>query len=80
MDKKYLYKGTDITIDIIMKIEHVVRIIAEKSRSGFDDCYREFAGSKTYIALQNTESVLWAESAEFIVDEYYRELGRQREN
>ena len=27
----------------------------------------------TYAALQKTESLLWAESAEFIVGEYYRE-------
>ena len=73
MDKKYIYKGTDITIDIIMKVEHVVRIIAQISDRGFDECYRDFLNSKTYSALQNTESVMWAESAEFIVAEYYRE-------
>jgi hypothetical protein len=73
MDKKYVYKGTDITIDVIMKIEKVVRIIAEKERRDFDDCYRDFMNSGTYVALQNTNSAMWAESAEFIADEYYRE-------
>ena len=74
METKYIYKGTDITIDIIMKIEHVVRIIAQKSGCDFDECYRDFLNSKTYIALQNTESVMWAECAEFIVEEYFREM------
>jgi hypothetical protein len=34
---------------------------------------KEFYESRTYKALQNTESVLWAESSEFIVDELFRE-------
>jgi len=73
MENRYVYKGQDITLDVIMKIEHVVRIIAKKENRKFDDCYKEFIDSKTYIALQNTDSVMWAESAEFIADEYFRE-------
>ena len=73
MNSIYVYKGQDITLDILMKTENVIRIIAEKERRNFDDCYKGFVDSKTYIALKNTDSVMWAESAEFIADEYFRE-------
>lgn len=56
-----------------MKIENVVRLISEKEQRTFDESYMDFATSVTYRVLQNTETLMWAESAEFIVDEYYRE-------
>ena len=74
MKNKYVYRGQDITIDVIMKIEHVARLIAEKKTCEFEQAYSDFIVSKTYAALQITESVMWAESAEFIVDEYFREF------
>ena len=74
MVNKYIYRGQDVTTDIVMKIEHVVHLIAEKNSCDFESAYHDFIDSKTYAALQKTESVMWAESAEFIVDEYYREL------
>ena len=73
MYNKYIYRGQDITTDVVMKIEHVVHLIAEKKSCDFEQTYRDFIMSKTYAALQKTESVMWAESAEFIVDEYFRE-------
>jgi len=73
MENRYVYKEQDITIDVIMKIENIARIISEKKCLNFDDCYEDFINSGTYAALQNTNSVMWAESAEFIVDEYFRE-------
>ena len=74
MKNKYVYRGQDITTDVIMKIEHVTHLIAEKKSCDFEQAYRDFVLSKTYAALQKTESVMWAESAEFIVDEYFREF------
>ena len=74
MESKYIYKNQDITLDVIMKIEQIVRLIGEKENKEFDACYLLFLNSKTYQTLQNTASLLWAENAEFIVDEYYREL------
>jgi len=47
----------------------VFAFIPGLKRLGFPAHY-----TKTYAALQNTTSVMWAESAEFIVDEYYREI------
>jgi hypothetical protein len=76
LNNRIHYKDTDITFDLLMKIEHVVRVIAGRERMDFDSAYRAFAASATYGALMNPASVLWAESAEFIADEYGRESGR----
>jgi hypothetical protein len=56
-----------------MKIEDVVTKIAAKESKDFDKVYGDFLQSSTYRALQNTNTILWSESAEFVVDEYYRE-------
>ena len=74
MKNKYVYRRQDITTDVIMKIEHVVHLIAEKNSCDFEQAYRDFIVSKTYAALQKTESVMWAESSEFIADEYFIEI------
>ena len=76
METKYLYKGEDITIDIMFKIEHIVNILAERDNKNFDTVFAEFLTSNTYRILQQTDSLLWAESSEFIVDEYDREKNR----
>ena len=74
MNKKYVYHGIDITLDIYEKIRSVVEMIAEKEQKTFDETYLLFASTKTYHALENTASLMWSESAEYIVDEYYREI------
>jgi ssRNA-specific RNase YbeY (16S rRNA maturation enzyme) len=76
MENKYVYKDQDITIDVLMKIEDVVNKIAQKESKQFDEVYLNFLDSKTYRALQNTNSLLWQESAEFIIDDYYRERAK----
>ncbi|MDR0896591.1 MAG: hypothetical protein LBN04_01915 [Oscillospiraceae bacterium] len=73
MNDRYFYKGQDITLDILMKTEHVVRLIADRTGQPFDRCLIDFSASRTYQSLQNTDTVMWAESAEFIADEYFRE-------
>ncbi|MDR3077934.1 MAG: hypothetical protein LBV15_04120, partial [Planctomycetota bacterium] len=67
------YKDQDITVDILFKEEHLVSMLAEKEGRKFDDVYADFLQSQTYEALQNTATLLWSESSEFIIDEYYRE-------
>ncbi|BCJ96687.1 hypothetical protein acsn021_42560 [Anaerocolumna cellulosilytica] len=79
MLNRYLYKGEDITLDIIMLVEHVVRLIAERTEEDFDKCLYEFYKSKVYESLQKTNSLLWTESAEFIADEYFRKKEEERE-
>ncbi len=74
MEAKYFYKGQDITIDLMFKIEHVVNILSEREGKDFDTMLAEFLASKTYETLQKTDNLLWAESSEFIADEYGREL------
>jgi len=76
METKYIYKGQDITIDMMFKIEHIVNIIAERENKDFDTVFADFLNSNTYRILQQTDNLLWAESSEFIVDEYDREKNR----
>ena len=70
---KIMYNGQDINFIVIQKTEHIVNIIAEKENISFDSAYAKFLASRLYMALQNPASLLWAENAEFIADEYYRE-------
>jgi hypothetical protein len=73
MKDKYIFKGQDITTDVLFKIEQIASILAEKERNSFDDSYAAFVSSNTYNILKRIDNLYWAESAEFIVDEYYRE-------
>lgn len=73
MLNKYIYKGENITLDIIIKIEQVTRLIAKYTNRSFDDCLCDFYDSRAYEALEKTTSLMWSENAEFIVEEYFRE-------
>ena len=73
METKYVYKGQDITMDLIFKIEHIVNILSERNNRDFDTVFAEFLASDTYRILQQTDNLFWTESSEFIVDEYDRE-------
>jgi hypothetical protein len=70
---KIMYNGQELTFLIVQKIEHIVGIIAEREKISFDAAYSNFIASTIYKSLQNPASLLWAESAEFIVDEFYCE-------
>ena len=72
MESKYTYHGIDITLDVYEKIRTVVELIAKREHKTFDESYFLFSSSPVYEALQNEESLMWAESAEYILDEYYR--------
>ena len=73
MTGKYIFKDEDITTDVLFKIEQIVSILAENEHIPFDDAYEMFISSNTYNILSRTNNLFWAESAEFIADEYYRE-------
>jgi hypothetical protein len=73
METKYSYKGQDITTDMIFKIEHIVNILTERESKDFNVVLASFFISDTYRILQQTDNLLWAESSEFIADEYDRE-------
>jgi hypothetical protein len=70
---KYIFKDEDITTDVLFKIEQIVSILAENENITFDDAYAMFVSSNTYSILSRTNNLFWAESAEFIADEYYHE-------
>ena len=75
MKGRCIFKNQDITTDVFFKIEQISNILAKKENISFDDAYEKFISSNTYIILNRTDNLYWAESAEFIADEYYRELG-----
>jgi len=75
---RYIYKGDDLTTLILFKIEKIASIIAEKETAAFDTAYAKFLASETYRILQRTETLMWGENAEFVVDEYYRETTGDR--
>lgn len=77
METKYSYKGQDITMDMMFKIEHIVNILAERQNKDFDTVLASFLVSDTYKILQQTDNLLWAESGEFIADEYEREHSKK---
>ncbi|MCL2271182.1 MAG: hypothetical protein FWC19_00055 [Treponema sp.] len=72
MNGRYIFKGEDITTDLLFKIEQVASILAEKEGISFDDAHEKFVVSDTYNILIRVNNLYWAESAEFIADEYYR--------
>ncbi|MDR1022280.1 MAG: hypothetical protein LBK18_07905 [Prevotellaceae bacterium] len=73
METKYTYKGEDITLDMMFKIEHIATILAKREHKNFDAAFVKFLSSATYRALQQTDNTLWAESSEYIADDYQRE-------
>lgn len=76
MTSKYVYKGMDLTLDIYETIRRVVQAIADKDSISFDDAYLLFSKSHTYWCLQTPATLMWSESVEFILDEYYREQNK----
>ena len=72
LTKKYEYHGMDITLDVLEKIRAVVELIAQKENKSFDEAYIDFVNSNAYESLVNPMTVMWSESAEYILDEYYR--------
>ena len=77
MKGKYIFKGQDITTDILFKIEQIASILSKKENIIFDDAYEAFISSDTYSILKRVDNLYWAESAEFIADEYFREKSRK---
>lgn len=72
-DEIYTFQGKDITMNICIQIRAVVDILQQKLRISFEEAMMRFYHSETYMALQETENTLWAESAEYIADRYFAE-------
>ena len=73
MTSKYVYKGMDLTLDIYETIRRVVQSIADRENIPFDEGHLLFSKSHTYRCLQTPATLMWSESVEFILDEFYRE-------
>jgi hypothetical protein len=74
---KIMYNGQELSFFIVQKTERIVSIIAEKKNLDFDSAYAFFSTSQIYQSLQAPASMLWAENAEFIADEYFREYANK---
>jgi hypothetical protein len=77
METKYIYKNEDITLDMMFKIERIATILTKREHKDFDNALAAFLSSRTYRALQQTDNALWAESSEYIADDYQREKQRK---
>jgi hypothetical protein len=66
----YSFHDENITLDVLLKIEKIVTQIAEQKQIDFESAYELFAKSAIYRTLQNTDTKLWAESTEFIVNQF----------
>ena len=75
MNRKYEFKGIDLTLDVYEKLRAVVEMASEHSGRPFDDELASFTRSRTYAALVDPRSLIWSESPRFIVGEYLREQG-----
>ena len=73
MEVIYTFNGKDITMNVLIQIRAVIKIIQKKLNLSFEDAMGLFYNSKTYEILQNTENAFWAESAESIADRYFEE-------
>ncbi|WP_195466069.1 hypothetical protein [Anaerostipes hadrus] len=72
-DNKYLFNGKDISMNIYIQIRAVVNIIMDRTKKPFIDSVSDFYNSETYKELQQTENGFWAESPDYIADEFFRE-------
>lgn len=80
-DNKYLFNGKDISMNIYIQIRAVVNIIMDRTKKSFMDSVSDFYNSETYKELQQTENGFWAESPDYIADEFFREqinYGKQK--
>jgi hypothetical protein len=72
-EKIYTFNGKDITMNVIIQIRAVIKLIQLHQHVDFEEALHLFYHSNTYRILQNTENGLWAESAEYIWDQYSQE-------
>jgi hypothetical protein len=74
MNGRYHYKGKNLTSLILMKTEKVAELLVEQQGLSFEEALNKFMKSVTYRNLQDTETLLWGESAGFILDDYQHEI------
>lgn len=75
-EKIYSFNGKDITMNVCIQIRAVLKLLQKHFKISFEEAVLRFYSSDTYKTLQETENGLWAESAEYIADRYYEEMGK----
>lgn len=73
----YEFNGKDITENVCIQIRDVIKILQRYYGISFQEAVRKFYTSETYKTLGQTENGLWAESAEYIADRYFEEVGEE---
>jgi hypothetical protein len=76
IEAEYTHKGHNLTTLILAKAEHVARLLAEREGLEFEDAFGVFLASHTYQVLTRPSTLLWSESAEYVLDDYLREKSR----
>lgn len=74
-DVIYTFNGKNITMNVCIQIRAVLDIMQRELNIDFVEAIDRFYSSETYLTLRNTENGLWAESAEYIADRYFEEMG-----
>ncbi len=60
-------------MNVCIQIRAVMDILQKRLNISFEEAMQMFYQSDTYVILQQTENGLWAESAEYIADQFMAE-------
>lgn len=71
----YTFNGKDITMNVCIQIRGAIKVLQKYYDVTFEEAAVKFYHSETYKTLQETENGLWAESVEYIADQYFEEQG-----
>lgn len=69
----YTFKGQDVTWPMCIQMRDVTHIIMERLGIGFVEATRLFYPSRTCRIMQQPDNGLWAESAPYIADQFFKE-------
>lgn len=72
---KYTFMGKDVTEQVLSKITETIIIISNQLGISFDDAEMLFNSSKMYENVLISETGLWSQSAEYIADHFFEEIG-----
>lgn len=75
MPEIYEFNGKDITLAVLIQKRAVINILQKQYEISFIEALKRFNSSHTCGILEETENGLWAESAGYIADRYFEEIG-----
>ncbi len=74
-DVIYKFRGKDVTEKVLAKVEDVIAIIEHQLNAPHDEARQLFYDSEIYKNVLESETGLWAQTAEYIADHYFEEIG-----